>query len=128
MLPIEAHKKNGVDCYFIEDNKAVSINNQEVIYWDISNIENQEKIFQAKSKKILPILDSNKKLNGLVIDGNVHLLADALFELCDDKTQFKGLNQRKERVSGNIPGFWFKFYLKCCLNLPESDKKDRLFQ
>jgi hypothetical protein len=52
MLPIEAHKQNGVDCYFIEDNKAVSIDNQEVIYWDICNMANWSKIFQVKSKNI----------------------------------------------------------------------------
>jgi hypothetical protein len=93
MLPIEGHRNVSVDCYFIEDNKAVSINNQEMICWDISNMNHWNKLFQVQSKKILPIIDSNKKLNGFVIDDKVRLLANYLFELCEDKTQFKNENQ-----------------------------------
>ena len=79
MLPIEVHKQIGVDCYFIEDNKAVSIDNQEVICWDVCDMANWNKIFQVKSKKILPILDSNQNLKGLVIEDKIRLLADVLF-------------------------------------------------
>ena len=92
MLPIEAHKQNDVNCYFIEGSKAVSIDNQEMICWDISDMYNWNKIFQVKSINIRPIHDSNKKLQGLIIDNKVFLLADALFELSDDKTQFKSQN------------------------------------
>jgi hypothetical protein len=40
MIPIEVHKQNGVNYYFIEGNKAVSIDNEEIICWDVSNINN----------------------------------------------------------------------------------------
>ena len=62
MLPIEAHRLNGVDCYFIENNKAVSIDNQEMICWDISDMKHWDKIFQVQSENIKCILDSNHKL------------------------------------------------------------------
>jgi hypothetical protein len=98
MLPIEAHMSpigerhlhNYVSCYFIENNKALSIDSEEIICWDINDMKDWNKLFQVKSKNIKPILDSNLKLKGLVIDAKVRLLADVLYDLCDDKTQFIG--------------------------------------
>jgi hypothetical protein len=92
MFSIVAHKSKILNCYFIEGNKAVSIDDQEIIYWDISDMMDWNKLFQVKKMNIISIHDSNKKLQGLIIDNKVFLLADALLELCDDKTQFKSSN------------------------------------
>ena len=89
MLTIVAHKQEILNCYFIEGNKAVSIDYQEIIYWDISDMMSWKKM------NIISVHDSHKKLQGLIIDNKVFLLADALFELCDDKTHFKSSNQVK---------------------------------
>ena len=95
MLTIVAHKQEILNCYFIEGNKAVSIDYREIIYWDISDMMSWNKLFQVKKMNIISVHDSHKKLQGLIIDNKVFLLADALFELCDDKTHFKSSNQVK---------------------------------
>ena len=47
MIPIESHKHDSVYCYFIDHHKAISFDyfTQEIFYWDVSDIENWNKIF-----------------------------------------------------------------------------------
>ena len=37
MQTIESHKNNTVSCYFIDDKKAVSIADNELFFWNVSN-------------------------------------------------------------------------------------------
>ena len=57
---VEAHKNKCIKCFFIEGDKAVSIDGHgiELFCWDTKDIKNWKKIFSIEKKMIL-ILDSN---------------------------------------------------------------------
>jgi hypothetical protein len=44
MQPIEAHKYDLNNCYFMEDNKAVSIDTCNLICWDVSDMQSWKKL------------------------------------------------------------------------------------
>ena len=60
---IEVHKYFFINCFFIEGDKAVSIDSKgtELFCWDIKDIKNWKKIFSIEKNMSL-VLDSNGHL------------------------------------------------------------------
>jgi hypothetical protein len=60
---IEVHKNKRITCFFIEGEKAISIDYEgsELFFWDIKDIKNWRKVFSIE-KKMSFIIDSNGEL------------------------------------------------------------------
>ena len=68
MQPIEAHKYDLNNCYFMEDNKAVSIDTCNLICWDVSDMQSWKKLKQIKDIDYSNLIhNTNGKLLGFKI-------------------------------------------------------------